>query len=576
MQVFLNKSRKDTNRNLVHNPYYKVEMIPINDEEAPRGIQKVWNEAKRQFVTFSPTLCSMLLYRFPWLISLRFVSGLGEEELAAAALATTLCNVTGMSLSVGLSSALSTLCGQARGEMMEKMERKEGEEYDGQPLLKNNAYQSYESTTITSSSEESDEEENVNSSQQPTDRDDILLPMLLLYRGIFVQLLAVVPMGLWWIGGIEGFLRGLGQTEAIAEMGASYLRFLAPGLWCYSINWTVTTWLQSIEMADVPAYAAGVGLALHIPFNILFIYWLDWGYLGAAAATIVFQAVQPALILFYLFATMAGRERVLKNTVAAAVGRTCLSSRMGAEIKLAITSISGLVEYVALAIPGVISISEWWASELAIFWSGRLQPQPEIALGAMTLYQSLNSVCFMLPVASSVAGATRVSNLLGANQTKGAALAAKVSVASAMLVSGTCACILFFTPHWLFPSLFAPGESVIAETSKVIPLLSVYVFADGIQCALNGIMKACGRQCHVMPIVLVAYWVVGVPLAYYLAFVRNGGEMCNNNLCGVVGLVAGMTTGTWVHMLLLLLVVTCTTNWDREAAKAQERLTKAR
>lgn len=59
----------------------------------------------------------MLLYKFPWLISLRFVGGIGAEELAAAALAATLCNVTGLSLSVGLSSALTTLTGQARGDL---------------------------------------------------------------------------------------------------------------------------------------------------------------------------------------------------------------------------------------------------------------------------------------------------------------------------------------------------------------------------------------------------------------------------------------------------------------------------
>ena len=52
-----------------------------------------WDESKRQFKTFFPTMCSMLLYRFPWLISLWFVAAMGENQLAAAALATTICNV---------------------------------------------------------------------------------------------------------------------------------------------------------------------------------------------------------------------------------------------------------------------------------------------------------------------------------------------------------------------------------------------------------------------------------------------------------------------------------------------------
>ena len=47
-------------------------------------------------------------------ISLSFVGRLGAAELAAAGLATSLANVTGESLLVGLASALQTLCGQVR------------------------------------------------------------------------------------------------------------------------------------------------------------------------------------------------------------------------------------------------------------------------------------------------------------------------------------------------------------------------------------------------------------------------------------------------------------------------------
>lgn len=119
---------------------------------------------------------------------------------------------------------------------------------------------------------------------------------------------------------------------------------------------------------------------------------------------------------------------------------------------------------------------------------------------------------------------------------------------------------------------------VILETSRTMPLLAVYVFADGIQVALNGIIKGCGRQWITVPIVVVAYWMIGVPLAYYIAFVRNHGEMvCDSDtpshyFCGDVGLVAGMTIGTWVHMLLLAIVVGLSTDWNKEAQKARERV----
>jgi len=501
--------------------------------------------------TALPTLQSMVLTKIPWLISLRFVAGIGSEELAAAALATTLCNVTGLSLSVGLSSALTTLSGQAKGELVSRMVQQK----------RNRA--SFDNA-------ESQKEQSIIS---PTDNREPLTPLIFLYRGLFIQLALVIPVGIWWIVGVRNALIFLGQRDIIASMTEDYLRVLAPGLWFYSINWTLTAWVQAIGMADVPAKAAVLGLALHIPFNWFFVDFLDWGYLGCAVATVCFQFIQPLFVLTYLFGFVRGRRRVLESSGGLAVGRTRLS--FWKEFIIAISSSRGYLQYMALALPGIVIISEWWASETSIFLSGRLEPSPEVALGGMTIYQSINSFCFMFPVAFSVSASTRVGNLLGAGQSKGAAFAAKVSICSAACVSFVMGSFLFAIPHTFLPSLFAPNEDeVILETSRTIPLLATYVFADGIQVALNGIIKGCGRQCITMPIVVVAYWVIAVPLAYYIALVRNDKAMfCDDSyFCGDVGLVAGMTTGTWVHMLLLALVVGTTTNWEHEARKAKERV----
>jgi MATE family multidrug resistance protein len=316
------------------------------------------------------------------------------------------------------------------------------------------------------------------------------------------------------------------------------MRILAPGLWLYSINWTLTAWLQAMGMADVPAFAAGVGLSLHIPFNLLFIHGLKLGYLGCAVATVAFQLVQPFLIVAYLFRTSHGTQRLLQSALASTIGRTRLS--FWKEAKLAVQSMRGICRYLSLAVPGIVLVSEWWASELSCFLSGRLQPRPALALDGMTLYQSINSFLFMFPVSCSVAGAARVGSLLGQGDSEGAAFASKISVLCALIVSGSIGLFLFYTPHTLLPSLFTKEQEVIQETSRTITILSLYVVADGIEVAVNGTIKGCGRQCITMPVVLFAYWIVGVPLAYYIAFTRNGGFMCEDKyLCGDLGLVFG-------------------------------------
>lgn len=138
------------------------------------------------------------------------------------------------------------------------------------------------------------------------------------------------------------------------------------------------------------------------------------------------------------------------------------------------------------------------------------------------------------------------------------------------------------SPTTFFPSLFVSeeeNEAIVEQTAAVIPLLAFYVFADGVQVGLNGVIKACGRQKIIVPIVVVAYWLIGVPLGYYLGLYRNGGDdtLCADAggtmvLCGDVGLVFGATTGTWCHMLMLVVAVVGTTDWKKEAFLAQQRV----
>ena len=544
----------------------RIDLAPSEDNDGSIT-RRVFSEVKTQWKTAWPTLQSMVLTKIPWLISLRFVGGIGAPELAAAALATTLCNVTGLSLSVGLSSALTTLSGQAKGELCARG-RKRRVSFD--VAEQTSSIQNIETGEITTSVR----------LNIPDVNEEPLTPLLFLYRGMCIQLAFVIPIGLWWISGIEPVLIALGQQRQLAEMTAQYLKILTPGLWAYSISWTLTAWVQAIGMADVPAGAAMIGLALHLPFNWFFIHGLNMGYLGCGVATVCFQLVQAIYIGGYLFGTSKGRARLLESTGGTAIGRTRLSFWL--ELKIAISSIRGILNYLSLALPGIVIISEWWASEISIFLSGRLQPSPEAALGGMTLYQSINTFCFMFPMAVSIATSARVGNLLGAGNANGASFAGNVGVAGAAIVSICLGCSLYAIPHDFFPSLFAPNETnVIAEASRTIPLLAIYVFADGVQTSLNGIMKGCGRQRIAMPIVVFAYWMVGLPIAYYLAFIRNHGVMtCETSdtddsmFCGDVGLVAGMTTGTWVHMICLAIVVGFKTDWNSEAKKAQERVSK--
>jgi Na+-driven multidrug efflux pump len=202
-------------------PFLPVE---IDDGRNPDALEaplfsKTIKEIMIQSKIALPTLQGMVFTKIPWLISLRFVGGIGAPELAAAALATTLCNVTGMSLSVGLSSALSTLSGQAKGELESRVL------HDKQRRI---------SSDMAESGSFGNELDTPGSALD----DEPITPIIFFWRGMVIQLCVIVPVALWWLIGIKSTLMQLGQTELLSTMTEAYLRVLAPGLLGYSISWT--------------------------------------------------------------------------------------------------------------------------------------------------------------------------------------------------------------------------------------------------------------------------------------------------------------------------------------------------
>jgi multidrug resistance protein, MATE family len=535
-------------------------------------LKRLRTEVEIQSTIALPALMSLVMSKIPWFISLRFLGNIGGEHLAAAALATTLHNVTGMSLAVGMSFALSTLVGQAKGELISRGKRLVAKRRSD--VMDDNAEGKIDDLSQAVSKFDNSSQIILSSSINDHNTNPIT-PIVYLLRGICVQLCLVIPVGIWWLMGIEDMLVTLGQGPQLANMASSYIKILTLSLWAYSIQWPLTCFLQTVGMADVPARATLIGLLLHVPFSWLFIYRLDFGYFGCGMATAVFQLVQVLYLSTYILLYAHGQHRLLDATGGTSIGRTRLT--FCKELRLALGSFQGFLQYFGLALPGIVIISEWWASETAIFLSGRLIPNADDTLAGMTIYQSINTFCFMFPMAFAISGTARVGSLLGEGLDQAASWAGKVSVGIAAFISCFLALMLFLIPHDFLPSLFAPNETgVIYEASRTIPLLALYVIADGVQVALNGIIKGCGRQCLTVPIVIVSYWIIGVPLAYYLAFTMNDGvSSCDESMgsfCGDVGLVTALTTGTWIHMLILGIAVFGYTDWKLEARKAKERV----
>lgn len=79
-------------------------------------VRRIWSDRKAEVYTIvrlsAPVSTGFLLNKLVSFVSVIMVGHLGPAELAAAALGSSLINVTGNSVLAGLAGAMSTLCGQ--------------------------------------------------------------------------------------------------------------------------------------------------------------------------------------------------------------------------------------------------------------------------------------------------------------------------------------------------------------------------------------------------------------------------------------------------------------------------------
>ncbi|KAL6623022.1 hypothetical protein ACP70R_032901 [Stipagrostis hirtigluma subsp. patula] len=146
---------------------------------------------------------------------------------------------------------------------------------------------------------------------------------------------------------------------------------------------------------------------------------------------------------------------------------------------------------------------------------------------------------------------TRVSNELGAEQPQAARLAAQVAVCMT-LSEGVVLAAIMVLMRKIWGYAYSSEEEVVLYIARMLPILAVSFFVDGLNGSLSGVLTGCGKQRIGARVNLGAFYVVGIPTAVFLAFVLHLNGM---------GLWLGILCGS-ISKLVLLLCITLRTNWE--------------
>jgi multidrug resistance protein, MATE family len=140
-----------------------------------------------------------------------------------------------------------------------------------------------------------------------------------------------------------------------------------------------------------------------------------------------------------------------------------------------------------------------------------------VQLASHQVAMNTASLTYMVPLGISAAAAVRVGQALGRRDPAGASRAGWTAIslgAGFMLLMA----IAFWTvPHWIV-RVYTESQEVIRSAGELLFVAAFFQLFDGIQTVATGALRGAGDTRTPMACHLVFYWLVGLPVGYYLCF----------------------------------------------------------
>ncbi|XP_048543249.1 protein DETOXIFICATION 16-like [Triticum urartu] len=358
-------------------------------------------------------------------------------------------------------------------------------------------------------------------------------------RAMVVLGLTCVPIAVVWAH-TGRILVLLGQDPRIAAEAGAYARWLIPSL-AVSVPLQCHVRFLQAQSLVLPVTASSAAAALcHLAVCWALVFKAGMGAKGAALSNAISYAVNLVMLSLYV-----------------RLSSSCRDTWNGFSME----GFKDLRKFADLAVPSAMMIClEWWAFETLVLLSGLL-PNPQLETSVLSICLNTGILLFMIPSGLGYSVSTRVSNELGAGQPQAAKLATRVVVCIALFLGFVLTLGMTLLRH-VWGYMYSNEPEVVAYIAKMLPVLGISFFIDGLHGSLSGVLTGCGKQKIGATVNLGAFYLAGIPMAVLLAFVFHLNGM---------GLWLGIVCGSLIKVLLFA-SVTWTIDWSMEATKAKDRV----
>lgn len=319
----------------------------------------------------------------------------------------------------------------------------------------------------------------------------------------------------------------MSQPPEVVDLAMPYLTLVAASLIPMIIFQAFKQFSDGMSMTRLPMYATIVANLVNVLLNYMFIFGKfgapEMGVVGAAIGTLASRVV----MVFYLWYLLSKKEK---------------SRFYVTGIKIFTLSKVMLKKLLNLGTPSALQmLFEVGIFTSAVWLSGILGKNPQ---AANQIALNLASMTFMVSMGFSVTAMIRVGNQKGL---KNFVELRKVAISIFLLTS--ILSLVFAAGFILFkgelPKIFldydnmaqfADNHEVVMLAGQLLIIAAVFQFTDALQVVALGALRGMQDVKIPMFLTLIAYWVIGFPISYYLSMHTSLESM------GIwIGLLAGLT-----------------------------------
>ncbi|CAA9212100.1 MAG: hypothetical protein AVDCRST_MAG56-337 [uncultured Cytophagales bacterium] len=322
-----------------------------------------------------------------------------------------------------------------------------------------------------------------------------------------------------------GMLLHLNQEKEVALLAIPYLRILGWSLTPLLMFLALKHFIDGLGKTRVAMVLSLASLPITVFVNWLLIYG-HWGFprmelLGAAYGTLISRLVVLAAICIVITRSDALRQYLKMR-------KTQWTLRW-----------ESLKEFLALGIPISLQLGiEIAAFTVSAILIGRLGPVPQaahqIAFGCATF-------TLMVSLGLAQGGSIRISNAWGREDWVKVNQIAKSTLAIAALYC-LAAGIVFYAFHAQIPLLFNDDPAVVAAASSLMIVGVFFQASNALQVVASSMLRGIKEVKLPTLFTLAAYWLIGIPAGYCLAFYAG---------LGIKGIWLGFTSGLVLSALAL-------------------------